>query len=82
MEKNSMYNTFETYFVCNAQKRICFVTATMELFLIDHFSEEKLLNYTFFSDFRALCVFLEKHMQMRRKLCHNYLLQTFNVHNH
>ena len=43
-----MYNTFETYFVFNAKKRICFVTATMELFLIDHFSEEKLLNCTFF----------------------------------
>ena len=43
-----MYNTFETYFVCNAQKRICFVTVTMELFLIDHFSEEKLLTCTFF----------------------------------
>ena len=43
-----MYNTFETYFVCNAQKRIFLVTVTMELFLIDHFSEEKLLHCTFF----------------------------------
>lgn len=42
-KKNSMYNTFETNFVCNAHKRIYFVTATMKLFLIDHFTEESLV---------------------------------------
>ena len=52
-KKNSMYNTFETNFVCNAHKRIYFVTATMELF-----TEEKLLNCTFFLILEPfVCVF-------------------------